>query len=78
MVARSKRLYYLSSKPKNDILHQQIKQIEQACLISHRTHRSFSNTKVIDYKKASDHFSFARQGVDYLFIGGGNMLIIMV
>ncbi len=71
MVARAKRLYYLSSKPKNDILHQQIKQIEQTCLISRRTHRSFSNTKVIDYKKASDHFSFARLGVDYIFIGGG-------
>jgi len=71
MVARAKRLYYLSSKPKNDIFHQKIKQIEQACLISRRTHRSFSNTKVIDYKKASDHFSFARQGVDYIFIGGG-------
>ena len=71
MVARAKRLYYLSSRPKKDVFHHQIKQIEQACLISRRTHRSFSNTKVIDYKKASDHFSFARHGVEYLFIGGG-------
>ncbi|MGB0833573.1 MAG: M28 family peptidase [Psychrobium sp.] len=71
MVGRAKRLYYLASWPKRDPVHQQVKMIEQSCLISRRTHRSFSNTKIIDYKKASDHYSFAKQGVDFVFVGGG-------
>lgn len=71
MVGRAKRLYYFASWPKSDPIHHQIKMIEQSCLISRRTHRSFSNTKIIDYKKASDHYSFAKQGVDFVFVGGG-------
>ncbi|MCG7531887.1 DUF4910 domain-containing protein [Psychrobium sp. MM17-31] len=71
MVGRAKRLYYLASWSKRDPVHQQVKMIEQSCLISRRTHRSFSNTKIIDYKKASDHYSFAKQGVDFVFVGGG-------
>lgn len=71
MVARSKRLYYLSSKPRKHEMHQKIRGITQACLINRRTHRSFSNHQVIDFKKASDHWSFSKAGIDFIFLGGG-------
>lgn len=71
MLARAKRLYYLTSIPRTHALHDDISQIKQSCMINRRHHRNESTGKIIDYKKASDHWVFAKNNIDFVFIGGG-------
>jgi len=71
MLGRANKLYYYSSKSRSDIFHQGVANIKQTCLVNRRSHRSPFTGGMIDYKKASDHWSFAQQGIDFLFVGGG-------
>jgi len=71
MLARANKLFYYSSKARADSFHQEVAQIKQVCLVNRRSHRSLKTGRMIDYKKASDHWSFAKKGIDFLFVGGG-------
>lgn len=71
MLGRANRLFYLTNKSRTEFFHQRIANIKQTCLVHKQFHRSLLTGRMIDYNKASDHWSFAKQGIDFLFVGGG-------
>lgn len=73
---RRNRLYIGGGRG-NDILSRAIDRIETVAPFRvkagyPRQPRGFSTGRRIDYRNASDHGAFARQGIDFLFITGGD------
>lgn len=72
MLGRSKKTYYLASSSMREKLATQLSLSEVNGMTYKRRHRLKHSQQTIDYKRASDHYAFARQSIDYVFLTGGS------